>query len=804
MTKTALLLSFLLWLPSLTPAASGNGEDRSGPTIMLQSVVYQIGNTWHCPLCRQEVKNGDRTGIDLKLCLSEWHDVYLDSAYFHDKIRYVTDQEIVASLDIPTLQPTLEAASKARDHARIALLLKDYFASRSDNRRLSTYDRLNKKHFMTIDEFRNDVARDSLRRTGIIEGMRTLYTPAHGFTLHGVHWGKTIDFNYTYPNISKYGVHYLNFLNDLTSYYVLTGDPATPAVFEDAFNQWYDQLDSVRAEHVLNMTTSYDFIWYELGLSNRTQRLIDAYRVFGKEVSPETHLRLLKIILGSSRWLNECLRQTPFHPYNWQTHTAFTVSYAAVVFPEFTESGAWLERGRNNMVLHLERDILDDGGYVERTSSYADYMFSIYYRTMLMLEYFRDDPSLKDRYLGRLEKYMEFFTLTISPLGVNTPFNDASRSKGLVPLFKDMGEFFHRGDFIGAVRQEFSPEALAAMSVPVAVPTTKSIDFPEARYAVMRDDWDPSSYFMMINYGDWQNHTHYDQLSFEIYANGIPIALDAGIGPLGYLDSLHVRWYKHPLAHNMLTINHAVPEKRDRPGYDKVWSPLKETEIFAATHDGYLPYQKARHRRHVIYAKRQYWLIIDEVRTGGHDQEIEFHLHTPCTMTDTQDGYISREENGFLIKHDQDDSTITKSKASGPANLGGISGEPPNREIDWLVFQKRLTGEERPNRMATLIYPFAARGTLDPGDVSVEELALEDPVAIGYLVRSRGHSDIILVSDGQYRKFTPSIAGDFRYGRISLEGDRLTYAALTDMTRYSIEGMGEETLPSRQNRELQR
>ena len=63
----------------------------------------------------------------------------------------------------------------------------------------------------------------------------------------------------------------------------------------------------------------------------------------------------------------------------------------------------------------------------------------------------------------------------------------------------------------------------------------------------MRDSWDPKSYFMIINYGEFQNHCHYDQLDFEIYANGIPIAVDAAIGKLGYLDSLHVSWYKHPV-----------------------------------------------------------------------------------------------------------------------------------------------------------------------------------------------------------------------------------------------------------------
>ena len=514
---------------------------------------------------------------------------------------------------------------------------------------------------------------------------------------------------------------------------------------------------------------------------------------------------MLKIILGSARWLDQCLKRTPFHPYNWQTHTALTLSYAALAFPEFKESGTWLDRGRKNMVLHLENDILDDGGYVERTSSYAEYMFSVYYRYMMMLQYFNNDTSLRSKYLGRLEKNMEFFALTNTPVGVNAAFNDAHRGKGLVPLFKDMGEFFHRGDFIGAVRHEFSPEALASMRVHVTEPRTTSIDFPASRFAVMRDSWDPRSYFMIVNYGDWQNHCHYDQLALEIYANGIPIALDAGLGTLGYLDTLQVSWYKHPLSHNMVTINQAVPEKMDKPGYDKYWSPLKHTVFFAATHDGYVRYQQARHRRHIVFSRSRYWLIIDEVRTAGKDQEMDFNLHTPCSMAETDDGYISMQDNGFLIKQDHLDlPAIKRIKSKGGADLNGLRNEPENRDIDWLIFRKTLTGNRRSDRMATLIYPFASKERLIPTDVSVERLELKDSAAIGYAVRTKDRTDIIIVSDGRYREFTDTIEGDFRYGLFSSTAGGVDYVGLSSVARYKIGGVGKDSFNTRRDFEYKK
>ncbi|MBP7141852.1 MAG: alginate lyase family protein [Opitutaceae bacterium] len=802
MIARSLRIGFLTALLCLVATAGAAELDRSGPVISLQNTAYQVDGIWYCPLCRQPVPKGDRSKLDLRLQLSEWHDVYLDPDYFRDKIRYISDGELVASLQIPEIEAALQAAAAAGDSQRVSRLLHEHFTRRSDNQRISNYDAGNKRSFITIDEFRHDVGADPARAKAIREACNQVYSPSRGFTLYGVVWGEKIDFSHTYPNASKWGVHYLSFIDALIAGYILDGNKETASAFERLFNQWYDQLDSVKHEEVIHVTTSYDFIWYELGLSNRTERLINALRVFGPELSPETTKRLLKIILGSSRWLDQCLIKTPFHPYNWQTHTAHTLSYAALAFPEFGESRAWLDRGRQNMILHLQNDILEDGGYVERTTSYAAYMFSVFHRYMLMLRYFAGDSSLLDHYMGRLEKFIEFYSLTITPVGVNVPFNDAARGRDLVPLFREMSAFFHRGDFVGAVRQEFKPEELAALPVAPVEPKVRSIDFPQSRMLVMRDSWDPASYFLIFNYGDHQNHSHSDQLSFEIYANGIPIAVDAGLGKLTYLEPTQITWYKHPIAHNMLTINQAVPEKRNLPGYDKIWCPLARTEYFAVSHDGYIPYQKARHRRHLVFAKTQYWLIIDEVSTTGKNQEMEFNLHTPSDMSETPTGFISSGMTGFLIVQDRLEAANTpRARLKGDANLGGLAGEPGYRAIDWLTFSRKLTGNRALDRMATLIHPYANRSRFEESAVSVEQVKLEDPVALAYRVVTQDFEDLVILSDGTQRKFGRGIEGDFMFARIRSIGGKPVYAGLGKVSRFQVPGLATRQFQDRRDHE---
>jgi len=805
MRSIPILLRLVPVFAGLTLALPAAERDRSGPRIVVQAEAYQLGDHWFCPQCRQEVPNGDRTGWDLRLSLSEWHDLLIDPAYFQDKIRAISDAELVEALHLPALEPVLRATLQAGDHARLASILHDYFAGRPDNGRLSRYDAADKRYFGTADEFRRELADAPARAAAIREAAAAVYTPETGFTIRGVRWGAHIDFNHEYTDFSKWGVHYLGFVGDLTNDYLLRRDPATASAFASLFEQWYDQLDRIDPPTVAPGEKSYDFVWYELGLANRTEHLINAHRVFARELSPEAHLKLLKIILGSTRWLDQAVARVPFHPHNWQTHAAFTLSYAAVAYPEFVEASGWLERGRANIVRHLQTDILDDGGYVERTTGYAAYMFSVYYRYMLMLEHFTGDRALQAKYLPRLEQMIEFYALTNTPVGVNAPFNDARRDKALVPVFKEMGLFFRRGDFIGAVRHEFTAEELAALPVAVTEPKVKSVDFPFSRYVVMRDAWDPASYFMMLNYGDFQNHCHFDQLSFELYANGAALAVDAGMSPTGYVDPNHATWSKHPSAHNMLTINQAVPEKLNQAGYDKVWSPQSRLEVFAATHDGYLRYQQARHRRHVIFAKARYWLIVDEVQTRGRNQEMDFNLHTPCTMSELADGFASAQARGFVIKHDRRDAGVVRLRQQGKADLGGLDGEPRYRDIDWLIFRKQLTGERAHDRLATLIFPHADNAGFDPATVIVERVDLQDEAAIGYRVLTGGREDLVIISDGFYRRFTDDVAGDFLYAVISRDATgTVDYVGAVGVVELAVKGGPTETFKAKRDYEYVR
>jgi hypothetical protein len=770
-------------------------QEQTGPVITRYSDIYKVGDQWFCPLCNQPVKNGDRSGIDPALYLSEWHDIYLDETYFDEKINHISDQELIASLSLPgSLQ---EGAQEAEKPSGDDLRIRQYFVKRSDNQRLYHYDSAVKIPFITTDKFKQAVEQDRQRRKQILQAADAVVHPDSGYTIFGAHFGDEIDYNHVWQNRSKFGVHYLKFFTSLTTAYVVSRDSLYKRAFEDMFNQWYAQRDEIEQEITHKNAKRRDVIWYELGLGNRTPRLIDAYRIMRQDLSPQTHANMLKMILGSARWLYECVNRTPFHPYNWQTQSAMTLGYIAIMFPEFEESEKWLRVSRNNMVQHFKKDILKDGGYIERTGSYTQYVFGMFYRYMLMFDYFVNDDSLLETYLPRLEKLMEFTSLTLTPLGVNSPFNDCRRSRW-EDLLVEMGQFFDRGDFIGAVEPWISEVKKEQLTVVPRTPDSTSLRMPYSKFTVMRQNWTPQSYFMIINHGPFANHSHYDMLDFEIFANAIPIAVDAGLGIHGYSTPNHVSWYKPAKSHNMLMIDQANPVKRDIVGEDVIWVPQSMTDYFAATHRGYEKYLDTVCRRHIVFIKGEYWLLLDRVFTPHADREMNWQLHTPLHTQEVETGFVSKERPGALFCFAHEEAEVEKIKREGDADLRGIPGEEPNRKIDWLTFRKSTTADSSKDYLATLIYPLEKK---NDSAIEFHQAQKEGDIWL-FTVKGDGFSDEIIISDGEKHQFNDRLEGDFSFAWIRSRGGKVEKISVAGVSQLDLKNTVSIELPLKKRYEV--
>src|SRR5262249_23148180 len=143
-------------------------------------------------------------------------------------------------------------------------------------------------------------------------------------------------------------------------------------------------------------------------------------------------------------------------------------------------------------------------------------------------------------------------------------------------------------------------------------------------------------------------HTHADYLSIELASGGRARMIDSGT--YRYNRSLELRnYFRGTSAHNTLRIDgidQSLPadafkwqRQAEARILQTVFSPV--ADFACAEHNGYMQLaEPCQHRRAVLFARPDYFVVWDEVRgTGEHDYENFFHFG---------DANIEQTERGWL------------------------------------------------------------------------------------------------------------------------------------------------------------
>jgi hypothetical protein len=154
----------------------------------------------------------------------------------------------------------------------------------------------------------------------------------------------------------------------------------------------------------------------------------------------------------------------------------------------------------------------------------------------------------------------------------------------------------------------------------------------------MRDGWGREANYMLIDCGPHGSlscgHAHADALSFDLAVRGRTLLVDAGT--YTYTGSEKERdYFRSTAAHNTLTIDgesSSVPagpfswRETARCGLHS-WITSDRFDLFSGSHDGYERLgEPARHTRHVLFLKNDYWIVSDRVETEGkHRYNLYFH-----------------------------------------------------------------------------------------------------------------------------------------------------------------------------------
>jgi len=545
-----------------------------------------------------------------------------------EKIVHIEDQDFFAALDlnVPGLVHVGDEISKGNADGAF-LQLWQYWLTREQpaNPLTDTLEKL-QSGIVGNRELADTIVSGGKRQFGQVE----------------LDFSKPIAFNANFGDQSKYGFHYLTWMESLPHAAIETGNDIYIEKFLDILSQWYAVRDTITGARPMHP------VFYELGLSGRTKRFLDFLYTLkhldkGSLLAPD-HVRILfKSLLGAGRWLE--LEQTTkgYRQGNWQVHGFWALIALGYTLPEFKESEGFRSVGADYLEQHLEGDYYDDGGHSERCYSYGSGCLKHFEESTLLAE---ANPQISINknldWREHTSKAFSWFLKMVGPGGECPGINDGTFLKP-VSLFERAADFTGDTTYLAPVRHELGDK------VETREPDFKSIQLSPSEFCVMRSGWEPEDTYMLINYGQYPGgHSHMGILDFNLYWQGIPLA--AEVGRFGPYDAPLDLYYRSEQAHNQIVVEGAASARPEIRGEDIRFGTTDSWDYFSGVHRAYEASAQAIIERRVLFMKPWGFLISDAVSCSPRRRSALWYLHSPYPIATQSDRAVaSREAAGMVI-----------------------------------------------------------------------------------------------------------------------------------------------------------
>lgn len=554
--------------------------------------------------------------------------------------------------------------------------------------------------------------------------------------------------------------------------------------------------DEIFAETFVNHLTSWmqqnppgmGINWFSsLEAAFRAISWLWAFHLFkdSPSVSPEVFLKALKFLYYHGHKIETYL-STYYSPNTHLTGEALGLYYLGTQIPFFNESERWRQTGEKILLEEIEKQIWDDGVYFEQSSWYARYTadFYIHYLILRSLFHRKDDAVFVKR---RLQLLLDFLMHITRPDGTTPLIGDDDGGKMLPLSYRALNDFrptlatasvlFNRPDY-KFVSKDAVEEALWLLGakglkqfdkLPSVEPDQTSRFFNCGGYFVMRDGWDETDNFLLIDAGPMGaltgGHSHADTLSVEVAALGKTILVDSGT--YSYHESEKIRnYFRSTLAHNTLSIDRKSSSEFGRK-FDwqtkanaTVHRQIAEArfDFIEASHDGYARLESpAIHTRSVLFLKNDYWILRDFVgTTGKHDYYLNFHFDDAVGSL-----FYKKELAGKCFVEQSDGESFTRIFSFGDNGnwhfREGWVSDCYGRRSRAPVFQF-LSSAIGSQEFFTFIMPDFPDTERKP---QVDEIEIAG--ARAFVIGFRGYKDIFIYTDGEQKIYTEFLVTDFRF-----------------------------------------
>ena len=217
--------------------------------------------------------------------------------------------------------------------------------------------------------------------------------------------------------------------------------------------------------------------------------------------------------------------------------------------------------GKYGFVAQMEKGVLEDGMWYERSMGYHSYTVSAITYHLKAAMHAGDDLYK----MPQVRKLLTFPLMITFPNLVTPSLNDGGFSRGPIsPSRLELAAAWYNDPVaVSALRKRYamgtrrhSMEACQfGEELPDAGPFTPppSMDLRGAGLAVLRRGQSKNATCVMLEYGEHGGgHGHPDKLQLIVYGLGRQLCPD--LGTTGYANPLHPKYYKTTPAHNTVTI----------------------------------------------------------------------------------------------------------------------------------------------------------------------------------------------------------------------------------------------------------
>ena len=562
--------------------------------------------------------------------------------------------------------------------------------------------------------------------------------------------------------------------------YCLTGDERFAAVFIDHLESWMEQNPPGIG---INWSSS-------LEISLRSISWIWALHFFrnSEHFTPDLFKNALKYLHLQGRHMEQYLSKY-YSPNTHLTGEGLGLYYLGTQLPFFTRAKAWRKLGEDILLSELDKQILPDGVYFEQSTWYERYTvdFFSHFAILRALSGESKAKSATPNFDERFQQAFDFLAHITLPDG-RTPLIGDDDGGRLLPLTNAATDdfrgslavgaaIFGRGDLkyvAGGPSEEIfwltGEDGLQRYElIEETEPQETSKYFADGGYCVMRDGYDDTDNYLMVDCGDVGSlsggHGHADALSIELAIQGRSLLVDSGT--YTYHESREQRdHFRSSAAHNTLTID---GRSSSEPGstfnwktradcQKKEWIAEERFDFFEGSHNGYERLvHGATHTRSILFLKGDYWIMRDLVEaTGEHDFALNFH-YSPGLEPEIA-------ENGGWVGDDSHRMWTFGDFGAWRKTVSYISTNHGDQVSAPLVrFLSRGYGTQE---FFTFMLP------VTPGVLSPEVLEVPTSTGRAFVIKYGGYTDAFVFNEGSRQCVeTGMFDTDFRYSWARLRQD---------------------------------